>query len=97
MMTSPLPLLRRGCPLLALALLAVGACLLLSRPSAADAPPPTIKNVIIFIGDGMGFNQVLAADYYQYGAAAGATSPLASAPNFCSAPPPPNNIRCCAR
>jgi alkaline phosphatase len=30
---------------------------------------PAPKNVILFIGDGMGFNQVLAANYYEYGEA----------------------------
>ncbi len=33
----------------------------------AQAAPP--KVVILMIGDGMGFNQVLATDYYQHGAA----------------------------
>ncbi|HHX74969.1 MAG TPA: hypothetical protein GX699_08720, partial [Firmicutes bacterium] len=36
------------------------------QPVAAAGAP---KNIIIFVGDGMGFNQVLAADYYLYGTA----------------------------
>ena len=36
-------------------------------PPAAQAAPP--KVVILMIGDGMGFNQALAADYYQHGEA----------------------------
>lgn len=35
------------------------------RSVSASIPNP--KNVIIFIGDGMGYNQVLAANYYEYG------------------------------
>lgn len=34
--------------------------------TAADTTP---KNVIVMIGDGVGFNQILAADYYLYGKA----------------------------
>lgn len=30
---------------------------------------PSPKNIIFFIGDGMGFNQVLAANFYEHGAA----------------------------
>ena len=32
------------------------------------APQPTIKNVIVMISDGMGYNQMIAGDYFQYGA-----------------------------
>ena len=32
------------------------------------APQPRIKNVIVMISDGMGYNQMLAGDYFQYGA-----------------------------
>jgi len=37
-------------------------------PSTAQAMPYP-KNVIIFIGDGMGYNQVLAANYFEHGQA----------------------------
>ena len=33
-----------------------------------QAPQPKIKNVIVMISDGMGYNQMLAGDYFQYGA-----------------------------
>jgi alkaline phosphatase len=33
-----------------------------------QAPQPRIKNVIVMISDGMGYNQMLAGDYFQYGA-----------------------------
>ena len=38
-------------------------------PAQAKRPAqPTIKNVIVMISDGMGYNQMLAGDYFQYGA-----------------------------
>jgi alkaline phosphatase len=33
-----------------------------------QAPQPKVKNVIVMISDGMGYNQMLAGDYFQYGA-----------------------------
>ena len=33
-----------------------------------QTPQPKIKNVIVMISDGMGYNQMLAGDYFQYGA-----------------------------
>jgi len=42
--------------------------IVLATPAAAQAPEKA-KNVIIMIGDGMGYNAVVAADYYQYGEA----------------------------
>lgn len=35
----------------------------------ATADPPKAKNIFLFIGDGMGFNNDLAATYYRYGEA----------------------------
>jgi alkaline phosphatase len=37
------------------------------QDTSSSLPQP--KNVIYFIGDGMGFNQVLAANYYEHGSA----------------------------
>lgn len=49
----------------------VSLFLLISGQSYAGTDPSaklrTPKNVIIMIGDGMGFNHIKAADYYQYG------------------------------
>jgi len=43
--------------------------ILASGPAQAkrEAPQPKIKNVIVMISDGMGYNQLAAGDYYQYG------------------------------
>lgn len=41
----------------------------LSTSVAACPPATSAKNIIVMISDGGGFNHVLAADYYQYGAA----------------------------
>ncbi len=43
--------------------------LLTASTPAAGAAPEKAKNVIFMIGDGMGFNDVLIGDYYQYGEA----------------------------
>lgn len=39
-------------------------------PAQAEkqAPQPKIKNVIVMISDGMGYNHMIAGDYFQYGA-----------------------------
>jgi alkaline phosphatase len=39
-------------------------------PAQAEkqAPQPKIKNVIVMISDGMGYNHMMAGDYFQYGA-----------------------------
>jgi alkaline phosphatase len=50
--------------LLVALLIVAGACFYL-----ASAATPQPKNIIIMISDGCGFNQILATDYYQYGAA----------------------------
>ena len=51
------------------AMLVLVALLLTSAPALAQAAGP--RNVILFIGDGMGFNQVEAASLYQTGATEG--------------------------
>lgn len=54
------------------AILLLVVALLLSGISAglvAAEPAPQAKNIILMISDGGGFNHVLAADYFQYGAA----------------------------
>ncbi|MCL2347287.1 MAG: alkaline phosphatase [Planctomycetaceae bacterium] len=51
-------------------LIAVAAMILfLSIPVRAEnaAPPKKAKNVILMIGDGMGFNQTIAGAYWRYG------------------------------
>lgn len=46
---------------------------LISKPASAndnqDTPKSMAKNVIVMISDGCGYNQIAAADYYQYGKA----------------------------
>ncbi len=37
--------------------------------SRQEADVPYAKNIIYFVGDGMGYNQVLAANYFEYGEA----------------------------
>lgn len=49
-----------------LALLATGGALA-ADDAAAGSVKPGAKNVIVMISDGMGYNQMLAGDYYQYG------------------------------
>ncbi len=39
-----------------------------TQATVAQASPPIPKNVIVMIGDGMGYNQPLAASYYRFGA-----------------------------
>ncbi len=39
------------------------------QSEAADESLPKPQNIILFVGDGMGYNHVLAANYYQYGEA----------------------------
>lgn len=53
----------------ALVLLLLGflSCQMSGTENDAHASIPNPKNVILFIGDGMGYNQVLAANYYQHG------------------------------
>jgi alkaline phosphatase len=52
-------------------LLTVALMLSVTLPASVAACPPATqaKNIILMISDGGGFNHVLAADYYQYGAA----------------------------
>ncbi|MGB4594077.1 MAG: alkaline phosphatase [Coriobacteriia bacterium] len=63
-----------------LSLAVLGALVAASLPGVAIAKPATtdpaakvksgkVKNIIVMISDGMGYNQMLAADYYLYGAA----------------------------
>jgi alkaline phosphatase len=40
-----------------------------AAPASAASAPVKAKNVIFMIGDGMGFNDVVIGDYYQFGAA----------------------------
>ncbi len=51
-----------------LALLGFYACQPAAKQEASGSLPHP-KNVIYFIGDGMGFNHVLAANYYEHGSA----------------------------
>ncbi len=48
---------------------AVASLLLPMGAAARAATPPVTKNVIVMIGDGMGYNQTLAGSYYRFGAA----------------------------
>ncbi len=52
-----------------LILYVVSACTPAVDQQAAGQLMPYPRNVIIFIGDGMGYNQVLAANYFEYGEA----------------------------
>ena len=58
--------------LLPVFLIALFSCQPATAPEEAGSTIPVPKNVILFIGDGMGFNQVLAANYYVYGEAGAA-------------------------
>ncbi|HSW57027.1 MAG TPA: alkaline phosphatase [Dehalococcoidales bacterium] len=50
-------------------LVAILTVMMGSAVTAAAAPPPAgVKNIIILIADGAGFNHFLATDYYQFGA-----------------------------
>ena len=40
--------------------------------SAIVHAAPVVKNVVLLVGDGMGYNQVIAGNYYRYGAETGA-------------------------
>ncbi len=57
---------RLAAVLAGLALAATGAALA-ADDAVASSPKPGAKNVIVMISDGMGYNQMLAGDYYQYG------------------------------
>jgi len=48
-------------------ILAISAVCAVSAAAFAQDEKPAAKNIILLIGDGMGFNQVLAGDYYQHG------------------------------
>lgn len=52
----------------AILLLAVALLFSVTFPVSVGAEPATnAKNIIVMISDGMGFNHMLATDYYQYG------------------------------
>ncbi len=48
-------------------LFAVISCQTASKPQGNELPKP--KNIIYFVSDGMGYNHLLATNYYQYGEA----------------------------
>jgi alkaline phosphatase len=59
---------RLGAVVAGLALAASAVAFTADDASAAKACKPALKNVIVMVSDGMGYNQMLAADYFQYGA-----------------------------
>lgn len=59
---------RLGAILAGLALAATAVAYSADDASAAKACKPGAKNVIVMISDGMGYNHMLAGDYFQYGA-----------------------------
>jgi alkaline phosphatase len=59
---------RLGAILAGLALAATAVAFMADDASAAKSCKPGAKNVIVLISDGMGYNQMLAGDYFQYGA-----------------------------
>ena len=62
---------RRTLPRLLTSFLIVGLfpVFLVETVSAQESKPGKAKNIIVFIGDGMGFNSDLAGTYYRYGEA----------------------------
>ncbi len=59
---------RLGAVLAGLALAATAVAYNADDANAGKACKPGAKNVIVMISDGMGYNQMLAGDYFQYGA-----------------------------
>ncbi len=52
---------------LAAIMLGFSSCRQTTASSSEEANFPKPKNIIFFIGDGMGYNHVLAANYFEYG------------------------------
>lgn len=59
---------RRTAALLAALALAATATFAIADDAKAKAATPRAKNVIVMISDGMGYNHMIAGDYFQYGA-----------------------------